>query len=89
MSKALYLGMPLFDVIKAATANAAEAMGEAGNWGCLSAGSIADITILRLKEGKYPLIDARGVVRTADKLLIPVCTISNGQVFYRNPEFLC
>ncbi|MGI6169198.1 MAG: amidohydrolase family protein [Christensenellales bacterium] len=88
MSKAWLLGMELPQVIKAVTATPARAMHMEGEWGTLAEGSTADITILKIKEGKFPLVDARGVIKTADKILIPVCTIVDGRILYRNPEFL-
>jgi dihydroorotase len=87
MSKALFLGMGISDVIRCVTDNAAEAMNMGGEWGTLTAGTCADIAILKLKEGHYPLVDANGMVREAKHLLVPQCTIVDGQMLYRNAEF--
>ena len=87
MSKALCLGMRVSDVIRCVTDNAAEAMNMGGKLGTLTNNSCADLAILKLKEGKYPLVDAHGIVREAQRLFVPQCTIVDGQMLYRNAEF--
>ena len=59
MSKYMAMGMKLNDVIKTATWNAAKAIKheELGN---LSEGSVADIAVIRIRDGKFGFVDAGG-----------------------------
>ncbi len=59
MSKFLCLGMPLSNVIKASTVNAAMAM-RRPELGSLKPGSAGDATILTIKEGKFDYHDVTG-----------------------------
>lgn len=81
MSKFLALNMPLYDVIKASTSEAAKALRktELGN---LSVGSEADVAILNLREGKFGFFDTMGVRMMGDKKLECELTIRAGEVVY-------
>jgi dihydroorotase len=59
MSKYMAMGMKLNDVIQTATWNAAKAIKheELGN---LSEGSVADIALIRIRDGKFGFVDAGG-----------------------------
>ena len=87
MSKALFLGMEVAEVIRCVTDNAAVAMNLDGVLGTLTANTCADIAIFNIKEGKYPLVDANGIVKAAERIFVPLCTIVDGQILYRNAEF--
>jgi dihydroorotase len=60
LSKFLYLGMSLPDVIERATANPAKIVGMTDQIGSLRSGSIADVSILELAEGAITLQDGAG-----------------------------
>lgn len=81
MSKFLALNMPLYDVIKASTSEAAKALRktELGN---LSVGSEADVAILNLREGKFGFFDTMGVRMIGDQKLECELTIRAGEVVY-------
>ena len=81
MSKFLALNMPLYDVIKASTSEAAIALRktELGN---LSVGSEADVAILNLREGKFGFFDTMGVRMMGDQKLECELTIRAGEVVY-------
>ena len=81
MSKFLALNMPLYDVIKASTSEAAKALRktELGN---LSVGSEADVAILNLREGKFGFFDTMGVRMMGDQKLECELTIRAGEVVY-------
>ena len=81
MSKFLALNMPLFDVIKASTSEAAKALRktELGN---LSVGSEADLAILNLRKGKFGFFDTIGVRMMGDKKLECELTIRAGEIVY-------
>lgn len=78
MSKFLLLGMSLEDVIKATTTKPAEVLGKLGEIGTLKPEACADITILKLTEGKYVFEDTMGEKRIGDKKLEPVHVIRKG-----------
>lgn len=71
MSKFLYLGMPLPEVIRASTFAPAKAMRKEAQLGSIEVGKQADIVLLQLAEGEFPLTDVKGQVRTANKKLLP------------------
>jgi dihydroorotase len=78
MSKFLHLGMPLEEVVAATTAAPAAVLRRAGEIGSLRPGAIADIAVLRLADGAFPLIDVHGESRTAIRQLEYVRTIVAG-----------
>ena len=82
MSKFLLLGMSLEEVIRASTAKPAEVLGKLGEIGTLKIGSCADITILKLQKGRFPLLDTLGEVRCGQERLITVGVIRGGDVVY-------
>lgn len=81
MSKFLVMGMNLKNVITAATWNPAREIKreELGN---LSIGSIADITILNLREGKFGYFDYTGYKIEGNKKLECEMTIKGGKIVY-------
>jgi dihydroorotase len=78
MSKFLYLGLSPAEVIRAATSAPARAMGLQDQFGSLVAGRAADITLLRLEAGRFPLADVRGEVRVADRRLTAIAVFKRG-----------
>jgi dihydroorotase len=59
MSKFLSIGMPLAEVIAAATAGPAKALGRA-DLGTFRPGSAGDATVLELQEGAFDYVDSTG-----------------------------
>ena len=57
MSKFLLLGMPLYDVVKASTIIPAKVLGKQNEIGNLKHGACADLTLLKLEEGKFVFTD--------------------------------
>ncbi|MDE3179263.1 MAG: amidohydrolase/deacetylase family metallohydrolase [Acidobacteriota bacterium] len=82
LSKFLLLGMPLPEVIKRSTLNAARAFNYGVEIGTLRLGAEGDVTILELKEGKFALVDSFGVTREARQMLAPAVTVLGGREFY-------
>ncbi len=78
LSKFLLLGLPLADVIAMATAAPAGALGRAASLGSLAVGSEADVTLLRLEEGRFELTDTAGTMREARQRLVPVAVVRAG-----------
>ncbi len=79
MSKFLHLGMPLESVICAATSAPSDAMRRGENFGRLLPGRPADITLLKIEPGAWPLEDVLGQVCVADARLVPVHVFKRGK----------
>lgn len=84
MSRFVAMGMPLTEVVAAATSRPAAILGRP-DLGTLHVGGIADITVLRADTGPTDLPDSQGVRRSVDPLLRPVWTIVAG-VLHRSAE---
>ncbi len=80
MSKMLNLGMPLWDVIRAATWVPASALGRAEELGTLQTGTPADITVLRVEKGRFPFRDAVGEELIGERLLRPLWAVVGGEL---------
>src|SRR5688572_15384435 len=81
MSKFVAMGMNLQQVIKASTWNPAQVINreELGN---LSVGSIADIAILNMRQGKFGLFDYTGKKLESNMKLECEMTIKGGKIVY-------
>jgi len=86
LSKFLHLGLSLADVIAMATEAPARAIGRQGQFGSLDLGTVADVTILRLEEGSFPLTDSFGATVTGSKRLAPIATIKCGHPGLGRPD---
>ena len=78
MSKFLALGVPLTDVVAAATSHPAAALGLGGQIGSLRAGVPADVGLFRLVDGPISFTDVSGNVRTGNQQLVNVATFIDG-----------
>jgi dihydroorotase len=81
MSKFLVMGMPLQEVIKASTWNPAVEI-KREELGHLSPGSVADVTILNVREGKFGFFDYTGYRINGNKKFECEMTIRNGRIVY-------
>jgi dihydroorotase len=81
MSKFLFMGMPLNEVIKASTWSPAQVIKhqELGN---LSIGGIADVAILNLRQGNFGFYDKTGYKVTAKQKFECEMTIKDGKIVY-------
>lgn len=77
LSKFLCLGMPLADVIKASTLNAAKILAKP-ELGDLSVGSVGDAAILNLETGQFDYQDVRGELLVGDQRLTASGVVVNG-----------
>jgi dihydroorotase len=77
MTKLLFLGMPLVEVIRATTSTPAAMFGLAGR-GSIRRGGRADIAILELRQGPLDLFDVFGETRRYHQELVCRRTILNG-----------
>jgi dihydroorotase len=81
MSKYMAMGMPSGEVIERATWNAAKSI-HRNDLGNLSEGSVADIAVLRVRDGQFGFTDAGGNVITGTKKLEAELTIRNGKIVW-------
>ena len=80
MSKLLHLGMPLDAVIRASTLRPAQAIGWDDRIGSLEVGRTADVAVLELQSGAFPLTDTFRQTETASSRLVARHTIFGGEV---------
>ena len=71
MSRLLHLGMPLPELIRCSTINAAAAIGWEDRIGTLGVGREADICVLELEEVDMDLEDCHGQMRRIARRLVP------------------
>ncbi len=81
ISKFMWLGMSLSDVVRLTTTETAKTMGVGDKLGSLKVGAIGDATILRLDEGKFTFTDSYGKSVTSKQRLNHVTTIKDGRVY--------
>lgn len=81
MAKFMSIGYTLSDVVRAATANAAQALGLAGELGAIAVGRDADLSIIDLVEGDFTFTDTRGQPFNGGYGLAPVRTVKAGEEF--------
>lgn len=79
MDKFLHLGMELLEVIRRTTETPARFLGRNGEIGTLKPGATADITVLEMQNGEFPLIDSEGHVETARVHLEPTHVFRAGR----------
>ncbi|MGW4942698.1 amidohydrolase family protein [Actinoplanes sp. NPDC004185] len=77
MAKLLAAGLPLTEVLAAATVRPARALGLAG--GTLTVGAPADLAVFRVEEGAFEVVDAHRQVRHAPLRLVNEATYVAGR----------
>jgi len=81
MSKYMAMGMTLPEAVRHGSWNAAKAI-HREDLGNLSVGSVADIAVLRVREGHFGYIDAGGNVLPGSKKLEAELTVRNGKIVW-------
>jgi dihydroorotase len=79
MSKLIMYGMPLKEIIAAATVNAARCFPAFDDRGTLNVGAPADVAIMELREGTFEFLDNYKGTRTGRQRLFPSETVLNGK----------
>lgn len=87
MSIYLNLGFTIMDLAKICIQRPAEFMNMHKDIATLKTDTTADIAIFKIKEKEFDFYDKHGGSLKANKLLVPLLTIKNGKVMYRNIEF--
>lgn len=88
LSRHWNMGMPLMEVIRAATSVPAKAMGVDGCRGSLTPGMAADLAVFQTVHKKIKFYDFQNEVMEGDKMLIPQMTIKDGNIVFRQADFL-
>jgi dihydroorotase len=83
MTRLWHLGMPLDEVIAAATARPAAAIGWGDRIGSLAPGHLADIAILELSHNEVTITDSYGMSEQVSQNLVARTTIVGGHVLER------
>ena len=81
MAKFLSVGYTLPDVVRAATASAAGALGLQDEIGAIAVGRDADLSVIDLVAGDFTFTDTRGQAFRGGYGLVPVHTVKAGEEF--------
>jgi dihydroorotase len=88
MTELLALGVPLVEIVRMATSNAAIMIGLQKEMGSLSVGMPADISVMRMLSGKWTLVDADGTEVKTKQLIHPEMVLRAGKVFHADSPLL-
>lgn len=80
MSKFLYLGMSLNEVVKASTTKPSEVLGIQNEKGTLKIDAGADLTLFKLHRGKHTLFDVDGEGRISQQKMKVTNVIKKGEI---------
>lgn len=81
MSKILNQGVSIYDVVQMSTWHPAQQI-KRPEFGHLSVGAVADVTVLRVDRGEFGLLDARNGRFLGDQLIVAEMTLHNGRVVW-------
>jgi dihydroorotase len=80
MSKFLYLGLPVEQAIEKVTAAPARSLKFPDRIGTLGVGSVADLSILTVEQGRFEFADSTRQPRTGTQRIVPFATVKGGQL---------
>jgi dihydroorotase len=81
VSKFLYLGLSLNEALSKVTLTPAKLLGIDEELGNLGKGSIADVSIFKLKKGNFSFLDTVGKTVIGNRLLKPAAVVKGGKVY--------
>ena len=81
LSKFLSLGLTLPEVISRSTWNPAQII-QRPDLGHLSPGTVADLAVLRLEEGRFGFVDTQGWKILGNQKLVAELTLREGEVVW-------
>jgi dihydroorotase len=87
MSKFLCMGMPLAEVVRASTVNAAMAL-RRPELGSLKVGSVGDATLISVKEGRFDYVDVVGEHLIGDRKIVSEGVVIGGRWWHPNGQSL-
>jgi dihydroorotase len=79
MSKMMHLGMSFDDVLKRSTINPARVVNRVDGLGTLAPGAPADVALLAIEQGEFPLTDSQKNTVTARQRVVSKLTICKGK----------
>ena len=79
MSKLLYLGMSVDDVLLRVTANPAKIINRLEGMGQIKVGGPADLALMEVEQGEFRLIDSQKNIVTAKQRFVSRATIVKGR----------
>ena len=88
MSKYFIFGLTVEQIVERVTANPAKLMVGEERRGTLSVGSLADIAVFDIIDKEVTFSDSAKDTRVGHKLFIPMLTLKEGEIVYRNISFL-
>jgi dihydroorotase len=88
LDELLALGLPLTDVVRMVTANAAVLLGLKGEIGTLAPGAAGDVSVLAVDEGEWTLSDSLGVELRATMRLRPETAVRGGILYQADSPLL-
>ncbi|HZT88390.1 MAG TPA: amidohydrolase/deacetylase family metallohydrolase [Stellaceae bacterium] len=88
MTELVALGVPLPQVVAMATANAATMLRLDDEIGALSLGMRADISVARIVEGEWTLVDSERVTHPARQLIHPEFVLRGGKLYRADSPLL-
>jgi dihydroorotase len=80
MTELLALGVPLAEIVRMATSNAAIMLGLEAEMGSVAVGMPADLSVIRVYDGKWTLVDSEQVPFPARQLLHPEFAVRGGKI---------
>ncbi len=81
-SKLLNMGLDFEEIVRQTTANPAGVLNRSDDIGTLKEGSVADIAVFSLDEGRFDFTDAHGRQETGEQMITPLLTVRAGHVYY-------
>ncbi|MEX2263593.1 MAG: amidohydrolase/deacetylase family metallohydrolase [Bryobacteraceae bacterium] len=81
LSKFMHLGMTLEQVIERSATNPARTFGFPKGLGTLAEGSMADVAVFAMDEGRFEFMDALRATRVGNQKLRPVATVKAGKIY--------
>ncbi len=81
-SKLLNMGLDFEEIVRQTTVNPAGVLNRSDDIGTLKEGTVADIAVFGLEEGRYTFTDAHGRQETGGSMITPHLTVRDGQVYY-------
>jgi len=88
LDELLALGLPLTDVVRMVTANAAILLRLEGEIGTLAPGAAGDVTVLAIEHGDWTLSDSLGIELRATMRLRPELAVRGGVVYQADSPLL-
>ncbi len=80
-------GMSLMDIFRMVTVNPARALGKSDALGSLAPGRAADVVVADLMPAKKRIYDRFGGEVMLDELIVPLMTVRNGEIVFRQMFF--